>query len=125
MRKPKRKHKQTIAWKPASAKVWRRRVLIMFALPIAAVMCGWLSGSLTAAGAAPATPTAPSITASDPHRAGDPVGAASHEAHDSDGQHTVVRQQRATRIDLDRPRRPGPTPTATRSRTRASSSSCC
>jgi flagellar biosynthetic protein FliP len=43
-------------------KAWRRRALFVVLMPVAAVMCGWISGSLTAAGAAPATPTAPQVT---------------------------------------------------------------
>ena len=51
-----------------------------------AVMCGWMSGSLTAAGAAPATPAAPD--ACRPRRAPQVTKPTA-----SDGNDTVVRQQ--------------------------------
>src|SRR5690348_17193715 len=58
----KRTEKIMASRKPMSMKAWRRRALFVFLMPVAAVMCGWISGSLTAAGAAPATPTAPQVT---------------------------------------------------------------
>ncbi len=46
----------------SSPRTWLRRIFVVFALPICALACGWASVSLTAAGAAPAAPTAPVIT---------------------------------------------------------------
>src|SRR4051794_31520568 len=64
----KRTNKILASRKPVTIKVWRRRALFVFVLPIAAVLCGWISGSLTAAGAAPATPTPPTTpTVTMPH----------------------------------------------------------
>ncbi len=40
-----------------------RRVAVITLLPVAALLCAWLSGSLTAAGAAPATPRTPAVSA--------------------------------------------------------------
>jgi flagellar biosynthetic protein FliP len=45
-----------------TARTWLRRAFVVIALPIAALACGWLSASLTEAGAAP-TVTPPAITA--------------------------------------------------------------
>jgi flagellar biosynthetic protein FliP len=42
-------------------RAWSRRILVVVGLPICALACGWLSASLTAAGADPA-PTAPAVT---------------------------------------------------------------
>jgi flagellar biosynthesis protein FliP len=42
-------------------RAWLRRVLVVIGLPICALACGWLSASLTAAGAAP-TVTTPVVT---------------------------------------------------------------
>lgn len=46
--------------------MWRRRILLIIGLPIAALACGWASASLTAAGAEPATPTASTPVATTP-----------------------------------------------------------
>jgi flagellar biosynthesis protein FliP len=44
-------------------RVWLRRIFVVVGLPICALACGWLSASLTAAGADPApTVTAPAVT---------------------------------------------------------------
>jgi flagellar biosynthesis protein FliP len=40
----------------------RRRILVAVTLPICALACSWLSGSLTRADAAPVTPNAPTVT---------------------------------------------------------------
>lgn len=44
----------------------RRRILVLTVLPILALMCGWMSGAITAAGAAPATPTVQTPTVTPP-----------------------------------------------------------
>src|SRR5437763_8787297 len=41
---------------PNIARRRRRQLFIIVALPIAALTCGWLSGSISAAGAAPGRP---------------------------------------------------------------------
>jgi flagellar biosynthesis protein FliP len=43
--------------------MWTKRILVAFALPVLALVTGWCSGSLTAAGAAPVTPIAPAAPA--------------------------------------------------------------
>jgi flagellar biosynthetic protein FliP len=50
------------------AKRRRRQLLVLAALPLLALTCGWLSGSLTAAGAAPAAPapTVPTVDVTAP-----------------------------------------------------------
>src|SRR5262245_40285818 len=47
---------------PRTRRMWAKRLLVVIALPIFAVLTGWFSGSLTAAGAAPAAPVTPSVT---------------------------------------------------------------
>lgn len=44
-----------------SRRIWLRRAIVVVALPICALLCGWLSASVDAAGAAPA-PAAPTFT---------------------------------------------------------------
>ncbi len=39
----------------------RRKILVLTVLPILALICGWMSGAITAAGAAPATPATPTV----------------------------------------------------------------
>ena len=48
--------------KQAPHRTWLRRIVIMFALLVSALACGWLSASLTEAGAAP-NPPAPTVVA--------------------------------------------------------------
>ena len=48
--------------KQAPHRTWLRRIVIMFALLVSALACGWLSTSLTEAGAAP-NPPAPTVVA--------------------------------------------------------------
>jgi flagellar biosynthetic protein FliP len=50
----------------AVVKSWRRRLLVVIALPMLALTCSWLSGSLTAASAAPAPPAVTRPTVSIP-----------------------------------------------------------
>jgi flagellar biosynthesis protein FliP len=50
----------------ASQRAWLRRILVVVALPICALACGWASVSLTAAGAAPVAPTVTAPTAPTP-----------------------------------------------------------
>jgi len=61
---PKRSHDPS-GRVPASnrRRAWARRVLVVIGLPVCALACGWLSASLTAAGADPApTVSAPAVT---------------------------------------------------------------
>jgi flagellar biosynthesis protein FliP len=48
--------------KQGTARSWLRRIVIVFALLVGALACGWLSASLTDAGAAPNAPT-PTVAA--------------------------------------------------------------
>jgi flagellar biosynthetic protein FliP len=48
--------------KQGTARSWLRRIIILFALLVSALACGWLSASLTDAGAAPNVPT-PTVVA--------------------------------------------------------------
>jgi len=41
----------------------RKRVFVLTMLPILALICGWVSGAITPAGAAPAPPATPTVTA--------------------------------------------------------------
>src|SRR5689334_24227873 len=42
--------------------MWAKRLLVVIALPIAAIVTGWFAGSITPAGAAPVAPATPSVT---------------------------------------------------------------
>jgi flagellar biosynthetic protein FliP len=61
---PKRSHDPSHRIDTGSRRrAWFRRVLVVIGLPICALACGWLSASLTAAGADPApTAAAPAVT---------------------------------------------------------------
>jgi flagellar biosynthetic protein FliP len=62
---------------PQRSKRRRRRLVVLVTLPLAALACGWLGGSLAPAGAAPAPaqnvtpPTSPQLIAPDPASAGE------------------------------------------------------